>query len=303
MALYQMRAEGKSGRDSYKPKKTRTTLSFKGLRPTKSFAEGSSSTTDSTSRVSKFSFRSGRYDVCKYHTEIGGLDPETETALALEDPETAATHRLLQWLWQLRNSEVGRLSYRAKKYIEALYNSSFVQSHFLEQFTESHLLESMALRSAVAVSRIMANERYPTHVPLMTASKRGWQWAEMVLSFASWNEEKGNVMNADIPLINSPGTISREIRMKIMSSRPGSVQLSLKRGHNPTEPDTEALSLAFHSELATPVGMHDFEEPLRPGPYIVPILIFSSMGYFSQWELTSGNIVLALVRLQKFAVS
>jgi len=64
----------------------------------------------------------------------------------------------------------------------------------------------------------------------------------------------------------------------------------------------EAATLAFHSELATPLGWNDIEDPRRPGPYTVPILILSSLAYFRQWEMVPGNIVQALIKLQKFNV-
>lgn len=240
----------------------------------------------------------------------GQLDPEEEMQLALEDPETAATNRLLQWLWQLRTSEIGRLSIRANRYLEELYDTSMVNSHFLEQHTEEKCFESLALRSAVAVTKIIETGKFPANIPLLTANKKGWMWAEMVLSLASWNHDKGFRMKAYVPVDNEEGSGLEYISKDIDGAACAVVDVKAcvapggKAKNLPleAEPDLEAVTLAFHSELATPIGWNDIEDPRQPGPYTVSILIFSSLGYYKLWEVIPGNLVHALVRLQKFNV-
>lgn len=260
-------------------------------------------------------------DPCKFHehdqrynNSFGEnnrqLDPEEEMQLAMEDPETAATNRLLQWLWQLRTSEIGRLSVRANKYLEELYQVSMINSHFLEQHTEAKCLKTLALRSAVAVTKIIETGKFPANVPLSTAMKKGWLWAEMVLSLASWNYDKGFRMKAYVPVDSEDGGItylSKDINANatsVVGINEVGVAATGKSKKIPleAEPDLDAVTLAFHSELATPIGWNDIEDPRQPGPYTVAILIFSSLEYYKLWEVVPGNLVHALVRLQKFNV-
>jgi hypothetical protein len=236
-----------------------------------------------------------------------GSSQDDGPQLALEEPEVAASLRLLEWLWQLRCSEMGRLSSKAQKYLEELYKISLINSHFLEQLMEESTFKALALRSAVAVTKIMADEKFPVHIPLYAASNKGWLWAEMILSLASWNKEKGIDMYASIPL-SDPHPITnktytvRSINGSSSVDLEGTLRRKASKLIGTSEPDIDAATLAFHSELATPIGWNDFEEPRRSGPFTAVILIFSSMGYFKFWEMIPGNIVQALVRLQKFNV-
>ncbi|CAG7731360.1 unnamed protein product [Allacma fusca] len=295
--LHQMRSEP-ALHESFKEKihKPIKRLSLKGLKMSLNSDVDSASP---SSTLKKLSFKRRHSDACTGHLSPNGeetVDLAGETQFALEEPEIAATNRLLQWLWQLKTSNIGRLSFKAKKYLEYLHRASFSNSHFIEQFSEEKVFQSMAIRSAVAVSRIMRDDKLPAYVPLLAATKKGWLWAEMILSLASWNNEKGFPIEADIPnLDGKTGVILRDVSM---SSTSISNTLKSMKG---SEPDADAVTLAFHSELATPLGWNDFEDPRKPGPFTVPILIFSSLGYFKQWEMIPGNVVQVMVRLQRFS--
>lgn len=115
-----------------------------------------------------------------------------------EESEMGAANRLLSWLWELRASEMGRLSSQAKIYIEQLYSVSFCNAHFLEEYREQRVLRKLAIRSATSVTAILRDKEYPSHIPLLAACQKGWLWADMVLSFVAWNRDKGFCMQAKI---------------------------------------------------------------------------------------------------------
>ncbi|ODM93337.1 hypothetical protein Ocin01_13345, partial [Orchesella cincta] len=301
IVLHQMRSESNQGGDHLgrkgapSPPKKSTSFSGRNLIPKRPTLLFKSFKRDASTDPCKLNEHDQRYS--GDHV----LSPEEEMQLALEEPETAATNRLLQWLWQLRTSEIGRLSLKANKYLEELYNVSMRNSHFLEQQAEEKAFETLALRSAVAVTKIMETGKFPAHIPLSTAAKKGWLWAEMVLSLASWNHDKGLRIKARIPLVQDDGSSGPKYLSKDINGTAIDMYDTTKK-KNPLEPepDLDAVTLAFHSELSTPIGWNDIEDPRQPGPFTIAVLIFSSLTYYKRWEVIPGNIVHALVRLQKF---
>ncbi|XP_035705220.1 uncharacterized protein LOC118434862 isoform X3 [Folsomia candida] len=252
--------------------------------------------------LSRFSLKRRQNSSPCHHDFMRGQEhhSETDAQFSLEEPEIAATHRLLEWLWNLRCSEIGRLSLTAYHYIEQLYHTSLVNSHFLEQFSDDKVFSTMALKSAMAVTRIMGDLSLPVNFPLYAASLKGWLWAEMILSLASWNNDKGYVMKTTIPLetLHHAAVVDdddkTEILERVLVTENANLTTLKKKNicsEGESEPDLEAATLAYHSEMATPIGWNDFEDPRRPGPLAVAILIFSSTMYYKKWEMSPGNIV------------
>lgn len=136
----------------------------------------------------------------------------------------------------------------------------------------------MALRSAVAVTKIIETGKFPANVPLSTATKKGWLVTYL------------------------PRDIGCEGMEEMVSNTTDTTTTKSKKLPLEAEPDLDAVILAFHSELATPIGWNDIEDPRQPEPHTVAILIFSSLGYYKMWEVIPGNLVHALVRLQEFNV-
>jgi hypothetical protein len=310
--LHQMRmevAESESLKEKQRLKK--------GLITGKQYSESFSQPRKKKSTLSmKFSLRKRQSNnfACQHDfvRDSSQQQSESDAQFALEEPEIAATHRLLEWLWTLRCSEIGRLSTKAYQYIEQLYQSSLINSHFIEQFSDDKLFSTMALKSAMAVTNIMTNLNFPVSLSLCAATAKGWLWAEMILSLASWNNEKGYIMKTTIPKLLENDFLEKETEMleRVLTTENAAGNLTtLKKKHSicnegggGESSDLDAATLAYHSELATPIGWNDFEDPRRPGPLAVAILIFSSTSYYKKWEMSPGNIVQVLVRLQKFNV-